>query len=120
MRHAGFAVVLGLPVVKLPLLHEEKAKPDTVPAVRDSDSPDPAPLGMPVPLPELVALMLPEVVGDPVHVPLLYRLHVTPADDGPDALTLTFPSVNEVVAVPETAPVAVTEYVAANDVGSTN
>src|SRR6266487_1524125 len=99
--------VLGLGET-LPPLHDVKVKPATLEAVSLNDWVEDAPPGMPVPFPELVAVIVPEPVGEPVQFVVLRSDQSTDADAAPDVLMLTFPSVNVVVATAPDAPVAVT------------
>jgi hypothetical protein len=57
------------------------------------------------------------VVAVPVQFKAEYSVAVIAAVTPEVTLTLTFPSVNDVVAAPEVDPVATTEYVATNHVG---
>jgi hypothetical protein len=105
------------------LPHDANDDPLTTPALRLSDCPVSAPLGIAVPLPALVAERFPDAIGCPgplAQVVLLKRAHATGAEPTPVALMLTFPSVNVVDAEAPDAPVVCTKYVAAKDAGSWN
>jgi hypothetical protein len=110
-RQTGFAV-LGLPVgEKVPLLHCENVKPDTLPAVSLSDWPASAPAGTAVPLPPSVARIVSDdglPAAAPVQLDDAKRAQVTEAEGTPMVLIFTFPSVNVVVAMRPDAPVACT------------
>src|SRR5215204_3876517 len=103
VRQVGFEVV----ELKFPLSHDENVQRATAPAVRRTDSEALAPLGIPVPLPVSVAVILPEAMGCPGpfwQVVLLKRAQVTVAAAGPVVLMLMLPSVNVVVTVPDSSP----------------